>query len=61
MRIFTGWFIAVLLILAAASAPAAEPAQGLEDGERLYTQEDMARLVAEALAAERGEDPEALA
>lgn len=61
MRIFTGWFIAVLLILAAASAPAAEPAQGLEDGERLYTQEDMARLVAEALAAESGEDPEALA
>jgi flagella basal body P-ring formation protein FlgA len=56
LRKSSGRFLAALLFLASASASAAEPEP---DGGRLYTQDDMARLVAEALS-DGGDDPEAL-
>ena len=59
MRKSTARFLSVLLLLASASASAADAEGALTGGERLYTQEDMARLVAEALAA-KGEDPDTL-
>ncbi len=55
-----GRCVAALLVLIIASTAAAEPGPGFAQGERLYTQEDMARLVAEALAA-KGADADAIA
>lgn len=48
----------LILILVIAPAFAADPWPA--EGERLYTQEHMARLVAEALA-DKGGDPDAIA
>ncbi len=61
LRRSSGWLLAVLLILAATSAFAAEAENGPQEGERFYTQADMARLVADALSAKTGDDPEAVA
>jgi flagella basal body P-ring formation protein FlgA len=58
LRSFTGQVLAALLLLVVPVGLAADPWPA--EGERLYTQEHMARMVAEALA-DKGGDPDAVA